>query len=208
MVTPFVENTFCLGEDRQGRKTASFYIDPWLCRNVCARCAIREWKDQPYKLMEEDMFYRELARYSLFKVGLINIRGGDISNKGLLRADGMPLEELLPVVRQVAPVCIWTNGSNTDAVESLIPYVDGFRIDIKVPLFGKVSRRSKTLWERALGFNKGVDTYVKAVKNTINKVDGMAETYYTSSSWRDMDAANRELMLDAMAEYESPFIVE
>ena len=207
MVTPFVENTFSLTEDFFGRKAASFYIDPWLCRNVCARCAIREWKDQPYKLMEEDMFYRELARYSLFKVGLINIRGGDISNKGLLRADGMPLEELLPLARKVAPICVWTNGSNPDAIESLKPYVDGFRIDIKVPLFDKVTRRSKVLWERAIGFKKGVDTYVNAVKKSINLVDRMPETYYTSSSWRDMDAGYRELMVDAMKDKVSRFEV-
>ena len=210
MNTPLVEQTFSITHDIRdsSRRVASFFIDPSICRNVCARCEIRKWKDQPYRLMTEETFAKELIRYSLMNIQLIVFRGGDISNRGSLRSGGMSLENIVRVARKVAPVCVWTNGSNPDVIGSLKPYVDGFRIDIKLPLFDKFSEEDKAIWEPALGYKKGVETYVHAVERSIELVDGMPETYYTSSSWRDMDDRCQTVMRQKMCELNSPFIVK
>lgn len=209
MNTPLVEQTFSITQDVRlpDRKVASFFIDPSICRNVCQRCEIRKWKDQPYRLMSEDAYAKELVRYSLIGVQLIVFRGGEIANRASLKAGGANLEGILTQARKVAPVCLWTNGSNPDVIGSLSPYVDGYRIDIKLPLFETVSPEDRAVWEPALGYRKGVETYIHNVLESMKRADEMVETYFTSSSWRDMDARCREIMKARLKKFNSPFIV-
>lgn len=208
MITPFVADTFSLSRDiLHGHRMASLYINPEVCKNVCGRCAVREWKDLDYRLMNVEEYVKELLRYSLLGVGLISIRGGDLTNRGLI-GDQRVLENCLRMARKVAPTRVWLCGSKHDAVEGLLPFASGFRVDIKIPPFDKLTERDRTLWTDAIGVGRCVDVYVKSVKSIVEMVDGMPETYYTSTNWRDMDAGCRELMLDYLSRYKSPFLIE
>lgn len=208
MITPFVAETFSLTRDiLKGRRMASLYINPEVCKNVCGRCAVRDWKDKPYTLLDENDYVKELLRYSLLGVSIFSIRGGDLTNRGMI-GNQRTLESCIQLAARIAPVRVWLCGSKYAAVEGLLDFADGFRVDIKIPLFDRITDKDRVIWTEAIGEGRSLDIYLKSVKHIIDMVDGMPETYYTSTNWRDMDARCRELMLDFFRDKQSPFLID
>lgn len=201
-MTPFIANTIDLNHDPQyDLLMATFYTDPSVCRLVCGVCEMRKWKDR-IKFLDDDEFLLELQRYSLRGVELFQIRGGECC---YLYGE---LEKYLKQMAEVAPIRLGTSGIRPQILSKFKTIVSGFRLDIKIPLLDYYTDEDLELCKKCVGVAKIVPLLRKGLIESVDLIDSMQFTYYTSSTWHLFNDDQRASTLRYLSNRKGLFIVD
>ncbi|NLE06477.1 MAG: glycyl radical-activating protein, partial [Crenarchaeota archaeon] len=87
------------------------------------------------------------------------------------------LIDFFEVSKNKNPVRIDTNGQLPDEVARLLPYCEGFAIDIKIPIKQSYSEEELERFKEILGISS-VEKYAKNLSKTIKMIDGMPLTLF------------------------------
>jgi pyruvate formate lyase activating enzyme len=154
--------------DHPDTQSAVLYTEITLCNLNCYqchnRCAYREKKEKiTYQKLKE-----KLSMLRLLGVELVIISGGEPTLE-------KNLKEGLKFIKSLGfPVRVDTNGTNSETVHELIEekLVDGFAVDVKIPIKDEYTPQERERFKTILFSNSNLDDavvydYSKKLKITI-----------------------------------------
>ncbi|WP_163328455.1 radical SAM protein [Desulfurobacterium thermolithotrophum] len=156
-VSPFLDvETPITFRDQPSIQSAVLYTEINLCNLNCYHCHNRHGYNE-YKGKREKLSYKKLKEKLLMLkalgVELIIISGGEPTLE-------KKLEEGLRFIRSLGlPVRVDTNGTNPEVIQRLIEesVVDGFAVDIKIPLKVRYTPQELKRFKRVLFSTEDVD---------------------------------------------------
>lgn len=200
MNTPFLAGAMNLEEEPQyGMSTAEFFCDPAVCSLVCGGCSLREFRGK-CSFLDVDQMLMALVNYQLLGVEMIQVRGGD---PFLLVGNLLPV---LSIIQANFRVRVMTSVSRVPVVERLKALVDGFMVDLKVPM-REPEVEDRVFSEWALGTSKALEQHQDDLRQVVELVDGMGCTFYGCSNYGRMSVEQRESLVEFAKEKKSPLIV-
>lgn len=185
MRTPILfDKLVVTAKDHPGKLSVISYVDVSVCNLNCYNCH-NKWyynnntevfpkNKEKYRFASREYIIKEVKDAVKMGIELFIISGGEPT----MFSD--ELLKILPEIREIVPIRIDTNGTHPEEVEKLKEYVDGFAVDIKIPLEDKpeVSGYTKGL-QKIIGEDSiTIKQYMESVKRTIELVDDMKYTIY------------------------------
>ncbi|WP_456437333.1 radical SAM protein [Desulfurobacterium sp.] len=171
-LSPFLDvETPVTFKDQPGVQSAVLYTYIPLCNLECFQCHNKLSFDSRSGFISYEKLSEKLDKLKLLGVELIIISGGEPTLE-------KRLEEGLKFIRKADfPVRIDTNGTLPDRIEELIrnKMVDGFALDIKIPIKDVYSDEEKARFKQILFSNKlendeKLSWYVENLKKSVEKI--------------------------------------
>jgi len=158
-------------KDHPGVQSAVLYTDINLCNLNCFQCHNRHAYSGKEERFTHEELREKLSMLKLLGVELIIVSGGEPTLEE-------NLEEGLRLIKELGfPVRVDTNGTNPEVVERLIEkrLVDGFAVDVKIPLKGEYTPSELQRFKRILFSDDGVPDeavyeYANRLRITINTI--------------------------------------
>lgn len=200
MNTPIIANTFSFMEEPQfGLRSAVFYSDANVCHVGCKFCKYRDGKK--HKLLIPDDFVKEVMRYEVMGAEMLSFRGGELTNYV------SDIQSLMELLITELPIRIHTNGLRTMSIKRLIPSVDGFCVDIKLPLKDSYSQEERERYQSLVAIAKCSYSYRDSMRESLHLVDGLQFTYYTCTTFKWLSEKEQQEIRDSVKGLKSPFIL-
>ena len=181
--TPFIQNhsMFSCG-DHPGKVSMVSFTDVRSCNLKCKSCHNRETVNKTGEVMnflDSTSFEKDLSDGILLGSDLFVVSGGEPS---------LHYQALIPVIRSIKgriPVRVDTNGQSPKAVVALLEFVDGFAVDIKIPLKLVYTGEDTQRFQEILGI-EDIENYRDNLIETIALVDGMKFTLFRTVKYPDL----------------------
>lgn len=127
-------------KDQPNVKSAVFYTEINKCNLNCYKCHNRKaFGNTKAEFLSKERLIEKLQMYKMLGVKLIIISGGEPTL-------GLDEETINIIKKEGFDVRVDTNGTYPDKVKELIKWgVDGFAIDIKIPLLGIMKKKYKEI---------------------------------------------------------------
>lgn len=171
MITPYIKDRCLISNiDHPGKTSFILYTDTQKCDLNCYGCHNKREKVTKKEYMSGDVLYEEA--YNAYRLGA----------KVCIICGGCPLFftdqiiETISIFKKFFKIRIDTNGQHPDEVEKIISYVDGFGVDIKLPIKEKYNGEARR-YREIIG-TKDINKYKDNLLKTINMVDLMPLTLY------------------------------
>ena len=188
MTTPFLRNhlLFSCG-DHPGKVSFITYTDVSKCNLKCKNCHNRETakkNNEVFSFLSLNDFEKNFKNGVLMGSDILVISGGEptLETKHIL--------EVLSKLQKQIPVRIDTNGQLPNEVARLLNFVDGFAVDIKIPIKNYYSEEETKRFQKILGIYD-ITGYVRKLKETIKLVDGMDLTLFRTVEYPELGAEDR-----------------
>ena len=162
-------------KDQPGVQSAVLYTHIPLCNLECFQCHNKAGFDPSPGFISYEKLLDKLNKLKLLGVELIIISGGEpLLAKNLI--------EGLKFIKQAGfPVRVDTNGTLPEKIEYLIgkKVVDGFALDIKIPLKSaysgdEIERFNEILFSQKEKNRKKIQFYVRKIKESVKKINKLA----------------------------------
>ncbi|OMH40711.1 radical SAM protein [Desulfurobacterium indicum] len=176
-LSPFLDvETPITFKDQPGIQSAVFYTYIPLCNLECFQCHNKLSFDGRSGFISYEKLDNKLNQLKLLGVELIIISGGEPTLE-------KRLEEGLKFIKEKGfPVRIDTNGTVPGKIEELIrnKMVDGFALDVKIPIKNVYSDEEKERFKQILFSNKLENDekmfwYVENLKKSVEKIKKFAK---------------------------------
>ncbi len=171
-LSPFLDvETPVTFKDQPGVQSAVLYTYIPLCNLECFQCHNKLSFDNRSTFISYEKLSNKIGKLKLLGVELIIISGGEPTLE-------KRLEEGVKFIRERGlPVRIDTNGTLPDRIEELIrkKMVDGFALDIKIPIKSTYSDEEKERFKQILFSNSAEKDeklfwYVENLKKSVEKI--------------------------------------
>lgn len=182
--TPFMKGNMLFStKDHPGHLSTICFVDITECNLSCSDCHNMMSCKKNYKT--EFLSYNEFKQHfessiDLGTADVFVISGGEptLHSKKLLKTLEIFKNDFSDV-----KIRIDTNGQLPDEVEKIKPFVDGFAVDIKVPIKERYGKIEKERFSQILGIDD-VNYYMKNLSRTIELVDGMLCTLFRTVKYK------------------------
>lgn len=173
--TPFLKNhlLFSCG-DHPGKVAVITYVNVSQCNLRCTNCHNRE----SVKKYGEHLTYLTLDELQK------NIRNGMLMGTDMIIISGgeptLHTDIIIDCLKELGkplPIRMDTNGQLPNEVARLLPYVDGFAVDIKVPIKNEYTEEELIRFREIIGVDDVVK-YAQNLEKTIKLVDGKELSLY------------------------------
>lgn len=149
-------------KDADGIPASVFYVPVSACNLNCFHCHNRKVRFKPQFFTVEELT-EELKKLKMLGVELFIVSGGE----------PMLFQERIPysVFREFLPLRVDTNGVLYRKVELTAPFVDGFAVDVKVPIRSKYTPEEIKRFTEILFWNQtplfSVGEYAERLRKTL-----------------------------------------
>jgi len=165
MSTCLIENYVMTFKDHPGEYAIVFYTNPQLCNLNCYKCHNKlKSKSKSFKFISENEFRDKLRKAKMLGSSLVIICGGEPT-----LVNFNELVKVLQIIKEFGfKVRLDSNGQNLEVIKKLVleKLVDGFAIDVKIPLSVYKEHYSLILFSEA-GKEDKVKLYQKNLKETL-----------------------------------------
>lgn len=199
--TPFLRNhlLFSCG-DHPGKVSFVTYTDVSKCNLNCMDCHNRENAKKSKEIlscMSLTDFEKNFKNGVLMGSDLLVISGGEPT----LSTD--KIIETLNNTSKTLPVRIDTNGQLPKEVARLCSLVDGFAVDIKIPIKDVYTEDETIRFRKILGVHN-IQKYAENIKKTVSQVDGMELTLFRTVEYPVLTDEDKQSIRNFVATLKSP----
>jgi len=163
-------------KDHPGIPALLLFININTCNLHCYKCHNRKSiknKDtfETYNINELNSI---ISKHVLFGIELIIISGGEPT---LVATELIPIIEYIRNTFPDLKIRIDTNGQLPNNIQLLKPYVDGFALDLKIPIKSEYSDDEQKRYSKIIGKNN-IITYKNNILESINIIRDMPYTIF------------------------------